>query len=183
MRENASRLKEHLPELDDEDLKVLFGGLDEVGTTTWQLQAEIIAELQSRGRYGENVIGQIAKFLGVAPRRIHELAQIHREILSKRPEFADLPLDKTHFTVALKGKKYGKDPIKMLEEAADTMMSSSEMKRKLDFGDKILHTNYYSITKINYDSSMAKAKTIRYISPYARIIERGKELILELYEE
>ena len=177
--------------MDDESLKMVFNALDEVGTTSWQLQAQIIAELQDRGKYGDNVIPQIAKFLDVAPRRIYELAQIHTEILSEHPEFADMPLDKTHYTIALKSKKYGKDPVKMLEQAVDEGLSSNQLKKKIEFGDDILHTNYYELTKIplhletkkSYDSVTASMKTLSYISSRARIVEYKGRRMLELYEE
>jgi hypothetical protein len=145
------------------------------------LQADVIAELKGRGRYGDNIMNGLSKFLKIPERRVYELAQIYDEILVKHPEMRDLPLDKSHFVTALRAKKHGKDPAEVLTDAADNLIGANQMRRKIEEKPRVTNSTYYELTKSNPDCKRADLVQVQYFSPSARIVEYDGTRFLEVY--
>lgn len=181
LQSNAEVFRQTLEKYDDDQLNVIFHGLEEATSVAWMLQADIIANLHARGRYGDNVIKGIAQFLKVPERRIYELYQIHKEILSQSPELRSLPLEKSHFVNALRAKKYGQDPVHVLEEAADNLLGANAMRRKIEAKPRVTDTTFYELTKSRPDCKQEDLKQTLYLSPSARIVEYDGISYLEVF--
>lgn len=186
--QNKSELvREQLPLCDDETLKALFAGLEGATTIAWQLQADIIAELQGRARYGSNAMGGIAKFLEINERRVFELAQIRNEILLEAPELRDANLDKSHFLAALRAKRHGKNPVDSLNYALDHSLTVREFRRYIDDNKDaaVYKTSFYTLKAVDDVpvKMLDEAIQRRYLSPTARIVQYGNDEYLELREQ
>ncbi len=73
----------------DEVLAVLYDQVREIKHRSWQAQAAIIAELQSRANYGDEATRGIAERLGTSVRTAQYRGKIYREILAHE-ETADV---------------------------------------------------------------------------------------------
>lgn len=186
LEKKSDIVREQLPLCDDELLKLLFHGLEGASTIAWQLQGDVVAELQSRARYGSNAIAGIAKFLEIGERRIFELAQIRNEILLKAPELREANLDKSHFLVALRAKRRGKEPIEVLEYAIDNQLSVRQLRAYIDEGKEsaVVSTIFYILTALDSIPLSLPPECVqrRYLSPTARIVQHGGIDYLELKE-
>lgn len=187
----ADAVRDQLQDLDDEKLKLLYQGLEGATSIAWQLQADIIAVLRSRARYGSNAIAEIAKFLELqSERRAHELAQIHDDILSVRPDFREMPLEKGHYLAALRAKGRGRDPIEVLDYAADNGLKVRQLSRYVDN----IEATRGSVTKKFYtleeftpadktEEEMFETPTqLQYFSPMARLVDVRGVRFLEVKE-
>jgi hypothetical protein len=181
---SSETTRKNLKGMDDEMLKALFHGLESATAIAWQLQADIVAEFRTRASYGSNAVQQIAKFIGVPERRAYELAEIEEQILRKAPELRQTPLEKSHYVVALSAKRYGKDPVKVLEDALDKNLGVRDLRRSIgnEPEQKVkMATRYFQLTATQ---TLAKHKDdivqTRYLSPMARIVEYRDQTYLEL---
>lgn len=180
LRTRSSELESRLASYDDEELKEIFWGLEAASAVAWQVQAALVAHLRAKGTYGSNAVREVSKFLGYPERRIHELAQIHDEILSKRPDLRDTLLEKGHYLVALRAERYSKDPIKMLEEALDGQMGVRALRSYVETGKEsaCVRTIYFELrpSAIKPDDPVQQ----QYFSPMARTIKHHGKFYLEL---
>jgi hypothetical protein len=182
LEQKSNAIREHLPGYDDEQLKVLFAALEGASTISWQLQSDIVVALHRSGRTGDNTINGIAKFLEVPERRVHELFQIHTQIIERKPGLRELKLEKGHYLEALRARSHNLDPVKVLEHAADNEMGVRDLRRYIHGKEKKgARTTYYGLQHTDTDRR-AEVVQERYLSPSARIVTIRGRRYLELRE-
>ena len=119
----------NLPQLSDEQLKLLYEYFTSIGQSSWRVQCAIIAEAQSRKKFGEGTVEAIAKEFGIGRAQAFRDARIYKTFLAEGDQYS--LESKTYFSLALDAE----DPKAAIEYAdskkQEGYFSTREFKRYL----------------------------------------------------
>jgi len=170
-REAYRHIGAKLGTLQEADLKALWDYREEIGNLDWMLAADIVAILVERHGKDENELEYIAKFLETSVRRVRELAQVHRDILSKAPELRDTNIRKSFYLIALRSK----NPVEALKAAHDNNYDIKTFREFVATGTvakKTFIMEMYSMEKMKTPPP-GKQETYMTLSSHAKIVADG----------